>query len=294
MKRQASILTTNFTSLLGLFLCIVFLSCGPPKSQQTIYQKERRYNQNINVNVAALIKEQNDTPVKPMPNCSGFLVNKTNGIFAAAKHCIGATGRWKIFYGGRVYDGFVLSTPAVSDLVLIKTEGQFDSLSNAPDPYPIALTVKVGDKVFVRGVHPHPLERQEGKQIIPIWKDYYDIYWAEIQLVFDNLEAEIVSVNSPKRGSELGLGGTFGRELSSIYYKLKTTEDHKMPFSGLSGGPVVNERGELIGVLSWQQVKPEEEEFRFETEEFVMEGTIIKPVYREVNAVPAKELEELR
>lgn len=276
------------------FSCFVFSSCSPPKPQQTMYQKEHRYNQDININVAALIKEQNDTPVKPTPNCSGFLVDKTSGIFGSAKHCIGATGRWKIFYGGKVYDGFVLSTPAVSDLVLIKVHGQLDGLSNAPNPYPIASTVRVGDKVFVRGIHPHPPERQEGRQIIPIWKDYYGIYWAKAKLVFDNLEAEIVNVNNPQRGNELGLGGTVSGELSSIYYKMKTAEDHKMPFSGLSGGPVVNEREELVGVLSWQRVRPEEEEFRFETEEFVIEGSIIKPIYREVNAVPAKELEELR
>lgn len=283
----------KFAIALTISSCLVLLGCGPPKSQQTTYQKERRYNQDIGVNVALLINEQNDNPAKPVSICSGFLVDKTSGIFGSAKHCIDATGRWKIFYGGRVYDGFVLSTPAVSDLVLIKIEGQLDGLNNAPNPYPIASTVRVGDKVFVRGVHPHPPEHQKGKQIIPIWENYYGIYWVKAKLVFDNLEAKIMDVRNPLRSSKLGLGGTFGEELSSIYYKMQTVEDHKISFSGLSGGPVVNERGELVGVLSWQRVKPEKEKFRFETEEFVIEGSVIKPVFREVNAVPAKELEEL-
>ena len=73
----------RFTAMLVVFLILIIncANCGPPKPSQTIYQKERRYNQNVNVNVAVLIKEQNDIPVKPMPNCSGFLVDKKGGIF---------------------------------------------------------------------------------------------------------------------------------------------------------------------------------------------------------------------
>lgn len=271
--------------------CLVLVSCGPPKPQQTIYQKERRYNQELTVNVALLVKEQNDTPVKPVGFCSGFLMDKSDGTFGSAKHCIGATGRWKIFYGGRVYDGSVLSTPAVSDLVLIKVDGELEGLGGAPNPYLIVPTVGVGDRVFVRGIHPHPPEHQGGRQIIPIWKEYYGIFWEKNQLVFDNIEAVIVDDRTLETGNKLGLGGLSG-DLASVYYKMRTVEDHRIPFSGLSGGPVVNERGELVGVVSWQ--KGEEEGFRFETKDYVIEGRTGKVIFRELNVVSAKELEELR
>jgi hypothetical protein len=224
----------------------------------------------------------------PIAWCSGFLVEKERGLFGSAKHCAGVTGKWRIFFYGSVYDGVLVRVPPISDVVIIKIQG--DISPNAPDPYPFVSEIKKGDKVFIRGIHPHNRSMQENKQVVAIIKDYYGMVIRERETseekehVFDNLEARVTDIALEIKNREIEkMAPAEIAEIANTYLDLKTQEDHGASFSGLSGGPVVNDHGELIGVISSQKrlLRPEE----------VAKGIyILSIVWNTVRAVPAEEV----
>ena len=183
---------------------------------------------------------------------SAFLINKTQGIFGTAKHVVGEfETKYKLFFCGRVYVAERMLDTGVTDVSFLKIISSFDS-NDFPNPYPINDAVEKGEDVFVRGVHMHPKELQKGKIIHRIVRDYYGVIYPkekEREFVYDNLSATIIDKESLRRGDSVKNDDQ--NEPNALVQKdfgLKTKQDHKISFGGLSGGPTVNSRNEVIGI----------------------------------------------
>lgn len=255
--------------------CFVFLAVGcadksPPKVES--------YYQPVKTREAECVIEWNNLPVT-MATC--FLVNKEKGIFVTAKHFTDdleglLTDKVKMFFNGKVYSSFVLGTAFLYDAVLIKLEEPFD-FSDFPEPYRIRKKpVSVGDKVFVRGFHPHPYLFSRDKAfagmpdvIVSIIEGYYGLTLHDearrMEVVFGDLEARVTELGyrAPiARGS--GRLSRFDaiRDTINLYTVVKTRTNHKISFAGLSGGPVVDDKEELFGIVTaeapmWLEYDPD-------------------------------------
>ena len=150
-------------------------------------------------------------------------------------------------------------TPAISDLALTGTGGirGFDqSLSfdpaNFPEPFLLSGggQLKVGDEVKILGLHPHPEKLQANKVLVGIMRGYYDMFWEKEEFVFDELPATVINLAKEVKNKDIQ-GSPSGFEfISNTYIEIRTTEDHQFSFGGLSGGPVRNKEGEVIGVVT--------------------------------------------
>ncbi len=273
-----------------LFVAVIFiLNCGPPKEHLNIYQKEARYPQppNFKVNEALIIRERNSSP---HILATAFLIDKQKGLLASAKHFVGTEGdgQCKIFFNGKVYDGFLVRLPPITDIAVIKIGDNFDPRS-FPEPYKIAHQISVGDKVFVRGMHPHPQKMIGKTEIIPIFEEYYGLIGKQDTIVYENLEAKISDLNNATENKERGDSSEVTAEISNNYINVKMAKDHIFTFGGLSGGPTVNERNELIGINSDQLRKDRKELGSYE----FVKSKIKRIPFDELNLVPASELEKL-
>lgn len=221
--------------------------CGPPRVSSDC-QNPDRYPQNFTAKEALIIRERN---CAPHVLASAFLIDRERGLFASAKHFVGSEsdGQAKIFFNGRVYDGFLVRLPPVTDIAIIKISGNFNS-ADFPEPYKIAQNIKVDDGVFVRGIHPHPTVLQEIKKIIPIFRNYYGRLGRNNEFVYDNLAGKIKDLATRIQNKNIGGSSELLSDVSNTYIKLETEEDHKFSFGGLSGGPTVNDKNELVGVNS--------------------------------------------
>ncbi|MBI2063077.1 MAG: hypothetical protein HYT61_02440 [Candidatus Yanofskybacteria bacterium] len=276
------------TRIAFFLFMLIFLSiygCGPSANELNIYQEARRYQQNSTVREALVIRERNGAP---FISASAFLVDKQKGRFASAKHFVGSEsdGQCKIFFNSRVYDGFLLKLPPITDLVVIQISGNFDP-TTFPEPYKIAEQVNVGDQIFVRGIHPHPTMHQKGKEILPIYRNYYDILGNNGEFVYDSLEGKITNLNVLMQNKTIRGSSKILAEATNIFTQINTTEEHRLAvdrgFSGLSGGPTVNNRNEIVGINSNEL--PGGLEFR--------KGKIIQKPWNTLFLVPASELKKL-
>ena len=256
---------------LSLFFLIAISACNSPPVENP-YRKAGIYPATTNVPVAFLVSEWAG---KPRVLASGWLIDGGNGVLFSAKHFtdvfmnntieLGAN-ECKVFLAGRVYTCIVVQIPPLRDAVVLKMLGPLKQ-SELPKPYKISTTrVKVGDRVFIQGFHPHPLEIinsniLEGINdlIVPILKTFYELREAnplrQREVVFDNLEATVVDINfhavvEDQESDPLG-------ELkfkSNEFIKVITKRNHKFSFGGLSGGVVVkiNEKGEpeAVGIVT--------------------------------------------
>lgn len=233
-----------------VWLLLFVSACGPNEDNRSLYQKTNRYPQNFKTQVALIIRERNGVP---FAMGSADLRDKQRGLFATAKHVIGdnSDGRCKIFFNGQVYNGFLKTVPEMVDLAVVEIEGSFNG-QDWPEPSPLAAEVTKDEKVFVLGIHPHPRRFQENKVLIPIFAQYYGIVGKEDEFVFDMLEAKVTEVNRRIENSTIKDSSELLANLSGIYVELETKEEHRLGvnkgFAGLSGGPTVNERGELVGI----------------------------------------------
>ncbi len=268
---------------LFLFLLSCFLAgCGPNVNTQTVYQKEARYRQGFISRVALFIRERNS---EPFIMASAFLIDKKRGLFASAKHFVGneSDGDCKIFYNSRVYNGFLVKIPVVTDIAIIKVDGHFDDSDGFSEVYRFARNVKKGDKVFVRGIHPHPKKFQKDKKILPIFSEYYGLIGKKDEFVFDDLPAEVVELSRKIVNKEIKDGSEALADVSNVYISLKTKDDHQFSFGGLSGGPTLSENNELVGINAV------EDSAHFEVER----GELVYHSWTSLNLVPASELEKL-
>lgn len=278
---------TQIAKFCLLIVAITIFGCGPPKEHLNIYQKEARYPQppNFKVNEALFIRERNG---KPHIVASSFLIDKKRGRFASAKHFVGSEsdGQCKIFFNGRVYDGFLLQLPPITDVAVIQIEGDFDP-GNFPEPYKIANQIGVGDKIFIRGIHPHPKKLQENRIILPVFREYYGILGRNDEFIYDNLEGKIVDLKVPLINKDIGGSSELLAEVSNKYTRLKTKEDHLFSFGGLSGGPTVNEKNEFVGINS------SEKSGGLELEQKGNAFLVTNHPWVTFHLVPASELEKL-
>lgn len=262
-----------------------FNSCGPPQTTNNYLKTSRQYKQNFTAREALFVRERNGMP---FVMASAFLIDKQKGRFASAKHFVGSEsdGQCRIFFNGRVYDGFLLKLPPITDLAVFQISGYFDPTS-FPEPYKIAKQIRAGNKIFIRGIHPHPLAFQKNKIILPIYRDYYGLSFMNGEFVYDSLEGKVIKLDVPLKNKNIGGFSGALAEFSNLYTKLKTQEEHRLTptrgFAGLSGGPTVNEKEELVGVNS------NEERGGLELRK---EGVVYKP-WDTLYLVPVSELEEL-
>ena len=244
-------------------LCLAFFAVGctdksPPKVES--------YYQPVKTRETGCVIEWNILPAT-LATC--FLVNKEKGIFVTAKHFTDdleglLTDEVKMFFNGKVYSSFVLGTAFLYDAVLLKLEEPFD-FSDFPEPYRISKKpVSVGDKVFVRGFHPHPYLFSKEKAlagmpdvIVSIIEGYYGLTLHDearrMEVVFGDLEAEVTELGyrAPiKRGSGRISRLDAIRDAVNAYTVVKTKTNHKISFAGLSGGAVVNDKEELVGIVT--------------------------------------------
>ncbi|MBI2063517.1 MAG: trypsin-like peptidase domain-containing protein [Candidatus Yanofskybacteria bacterium] len=270
-------------TIVRFLLAVSILSvsgCGPPKVS-SVCQNPAYYQQNIVIREALFIRERN---CSLHILASAFLIDRERGLFASAKHFIGSEsdGKAKVFFNGRVYDGFLVWLPPVTDVAIIKIAGNYDPAS-FPEPYKVAQNIKVGDKVFVRGIHPHPAALQGNKIILPILRGYYGVLGKNEEFVHDDLEGKITDIAAKIQNKNIVGSSELLSEVTNTYIKLETKEDHLFSFGGLSGGPTVNEESELVGINSSEQGGYLE----------LTERGIEYHPWKTFHLVPASELEKL-
>lgn len=214
--------------------------------------------------VALVVAEWNG---KPRVLASAFLVDREKGIFLTAKHftdeLVATSGaRCKLFFNGRIFAAQVAKVPPLRDAAAVKISGNFDQAS-FPEPYKVfSGKLRIGEKVFVEGLHPHPFRVRERNlneghkdAVVPILKSYYGIVSLdknrEAEIVADRLEAEVIKDKAKiQLGEDRKNQWDELRNSANDYVKIRTRLDHKFSFGGLSGGAVTNARGELIGIIT--------------------------------------------
>mgnify|MGYP001563260152 CR=1 FL=1 len=246
--------------ILPFLFLFVWAGCGPPKDHLSDYQKTRTYpvDGNFREPVASVVIERNGRFDVAASMGSAFLVApKELGIFATADHVIELDVEYKLFFCGKVYRARRIIDAGVTDVGFVRIVDDFDP-ADFPEPYPVGDLPKAGDDVFVRGIHMHRESLQKNKIIHRITAMYYGIKEVEIvnrkpetkEFVYDNLPAKVLReddlialMERPDIAAE-----TLEYLTKNHPTLIKTRDDHKISFGGLSGGPTVNARGGVVGV----------------------------------------------
>lgn len=234
--------------IIGALLCLFVCACGPPGDHRNEYQKSNTYpfDDGFKEPVGVLMIERNG---QMGAMGSIFLRDKERGIFATAEHVVPLETDYKIFFLGKVYRGVRVLDAGVADVGFFRISGDFDP-SGFPEPYPIADSVSEGERVFIRGIHIHSRKLQEGRKIHRIARSYYELS-GEGEFVYDNLPAVVRDKKQLLSNSDVA--GNDGSELAEVVlhnFVVVADQDHVSSFGGLSGGPTVNERGEVVGINS--------------------------------------------
>lgn len=260
---------------LALVMIDVFVyGCNAP-SIENVYRKENRYPGGIDVPVAFLVSEWGG---KARVLASGWLIEGGNGTLLSAKHFtdvfmnniveLGAN-ECKIFLNSKVYSCVVVHVPPQRDAVVLKMFGHFNS-ADLPVPYKISKTkLKTGDKVFIQGFHPHPLEIIKSNEadgfkdlIVSIMKTFYELRMADPtkqkEVVFDNLEGRTMKPD-PDAVKNSPLFSDYEKKAlleyeNDSYIKVRMNRDHKFSLGGLSGGVALNEKEEAVGIITAQDI----------------------------------------
>ncbi|OGN07675.1 MAG: hypothetical protein A3B86_02450 [Candidatus Yanofskybacteria bacterium RIFCSPHIGHO2_02_FULL_38_22b] len=290
----------------------LMVACGPPRLINE-YKEGGYYPQEFKTNLAFLALEWAER--QPYIVASGSLADRERGIFYTAKHFTDEFGTFgpdycKVFFNGKVYTARVVKVPPIRDAALIRIDSFFSSRD-----FPELLLVakerpKVGDRVFIKGIHPHPhgiraLNEADGfpDRVIDIFRTYYGKVQRDLtkesQVVIDELEGIVVKpdpaaiIKDDKLSDEIK--SILLQHENESYIKVKMARDHRFSFGGLSGGVAANDRGEVFGVITTQNP------FRFERDEssffFVQnhsqEGGTVKRVFDTIYVTPNEDIKEL-
>lgn len=241
---------------------IALIACAPKPDYQTEYQKNGTYpifGGNFEEPVAVIVIERNGLFEVSASMGSAFLVDAERGLFGTAKHVVDLDVNYKIFFCKKAYQAERVLSGVGTDVDFIRITGSFDP-SKFPKPYPFAESVNIGERAFIRGIHMHPQDLQKDKIIHGIIRNYYGLDFYKSEFTYDSLPASVTKTNI--EFSNKGVQGSDPTMSSLIqrYARLVTDEEHKIGdkgFAGLSGGPTVNARREIIGVNS-NQLRDEE------------------------------------
>ena len=295
---------------LVLILCIFIVGCNAPLVEN-IYRKKSRFNGGLNVPVACLASEWAG---KLRSMGSAWLIDGGNGVLFSAKHVIDVFigdiielggSECKVFMGGKVYDCVVVRVPPLRDAVVIKLKG-FD-IKSLPKPYKVAEEkVKIGEKLFIEGFHPHPIEitasnMKDGikDSLIPILKDFYEFRSADPErqkeISFDSLEAKVVSVDEHIRVNDQEHDALGELKFNvNEYIKVITVRNHKFSFGGLSGGVAVriNSKGEKEAVAIVTAERPVR--FEYDKKGQSIDKSVVKiAVFDTILLTPIHSVKEL-
>ncbi|MDP3792959.1 MAG: hypothetical protein Q8Q89_04525 [bacterium] len=255
-----------------LIFCAIYSSAcdPPPDANRNEYREESRFPQDFKTTGAYLVLEWNGR--KPWVMASGNLVDREKGIFRTAKHFTDEFGKLgldycKVFFNGKVYRANLVRVPPLRDAALIKIFSSF-----SPDDFPKLLPVakeipKFGDKIYIQGFHPHlykirKINEEEGfsDKMVPIFETYYGVVDKDLnretQVVFDDLEGRVIRPDPESVFKNKFLTAEQKKDLLEVendkYTKVLMKRDHKFSFGGLSGGVALNDRGEIVGVITAQ------------------------------------------
>lgn len=246
-------------TLLLLFFIILgfFLACKPQADYRTEYQKNGTYpisGGEFKEPVAMIFADRNGVIDVNWGAGSSFLVDAERGLFGTAKHVVAHDVSYKIYFCGRVYEGERVLSSVVTDVDYFRITSDFDP-SQFPKPYPLGSDANVGDLVFVRGIHPHPHNLQVGKIVHGVIHFYYGMTNYSQEFVYDNLPARVSDKKVCFSNSTVGGGDKTLDAVIQCYTQVMTLEEHRVGnkgFAGLSGGPTINGKGEIIGLNSNQ------------------------------------------
>lgn len=303
-----------YRGLSVLALGLLVISCGNKPAEKTVV---RNYPQNFKTDIAWIVLEWNG---KPYGYGSGVLVDREHGAFYTNKHVSDTfdtlgKGSHKIFFNGKVYNAKIVKTPKLVDAALIRITDPFDS-SEFPETAKFSTEdLKVGDQLFMGGLHPHgywirEADKDEGYDypLVPIYKDYYNMGTIHLdrekEVVFEKLEGKVVELDLTwaevmkrleERTGEKFPPGSFTEQAenrSNLFIEAKILKDHKFPFGGLSGSPARNSKGEIVGILTRQDTH----RFDYDEKELEEKGQteIKKQLWDTVYIVPIKFIENLR
>ena len=176
---------------------------------------------------------------------------------STADHMIELDIEYKLFFCGKVYKAQRIIDAGVTDIGFLRIVDDFNP-ADFPEPYPVGDMPKVGEDVFARGIHMHRESLQKDKVIHRITEMYYGIKETETvngkletkEFVYDNLPAKVLSEDALIAFMERPDINAESLEYMTKNHPtlMKTRDDHKISFGGLSGGPTVNARGEVVGV----------------------------------------------
>lgn len=245
--------------ILFILSVLVVFACGPPGDNLTEYQKTKTYpiEGDFREPIAAVVIERNGRFDVAAKMGSAFLRNKERGLFATARHVIDLDVTYKLYFCGKVYKARRILDAGVTDVGFLGITDYFDP-ADFPEPYPIGDVSKAGDSVFARGIHMHRESLQKDKIIHRITEMYYGIKETEIvngkfekkEFVYDDLPAKVLGedalvalIKKPEMNAE-----NLDYLIKNQPTLIETRDDHKISFGGLSGGPTVNARGEIVGV----------------------------------------------
>ncbi len=256
---------------LYVFLLLAISACNSPPVEN-VYRKEGRFPGGVNVPVAFLVKEWAG---KPIVMASGWLIEDGNGTLFSAKHFtdvfmnntieLGAN-ECKVFLNGKVYACVIAQIPPLRDAVVLKIISPFNQ-TELPKPYKISKTeLRVGDKVFIQGFHPHPKEirdinEKEGFNdvVVPIFQTFYERRFGneciDGEIVFDSIEARVTALNV-KIKIDNQASDSMGelKYSANTYFSVVTLRNHRFSFGGLSGGVVVrldkDGEPEAVGIVT--------------------------------------------
>lgn len=295
--------------LVILGLCIIYaFSASCRADSKPAQNSPKTYSQNIKTDVAWIVLEWNG---RPFGYGSGFLINREKGTFYTNRHVrkmfdtLGKNSH-KLFFNGKVYRIDIDKTFQMDDAAEVRIIDSFDP-SEFPEPAPFAEEEPgVGDLIFVGGMHPHPYyirEQDEAEgfkyEIIPIFRDYFlqgtKNIGKEREMVYEIIDGKVVDTDvtvkeiQERSGQELRPEGMIEdmRNKANLYTQVKISKDHKFSFGGLSGSPAKNMSGEIVGILTMQDLQ----RFDYDKDELQKHGAVVATqLFDTVYVAPIKSI----
>lgn len=254
-----------------IFLLFISLACSNIEIEIEGEIVDCDFEQEISIPVGAIVIERNGSPYSMG---SAFLIHEEDRRFVTNDHVIEMTRLYpsvemKLFFECRVYDITLERMASIHDAALVYISNEVDT-QRWPKPYSINRdTVSVGDKVNIQGVHRH-LHLHHYRNVswgyndppFFVRRDYYGWDYqpnplSAWEFFFDDLEASVFEVDATK--NVLYDKGVISGDMQEIrtstnrFFSAKTKRNHVESFGGLSGGVVINQDREIVGIITLEE-----------------------------------------